>query len=317
MSLPTIRQLEYFVSAAHIGTFSGTAAQHRIAQPSVSEQISLLEQLLETRLFTRTSRGLRLTDAGRQLLPLAEQSLEGVRGLAEWSRRLRSVEAGRVSFGTFSSAHLYLLTEVISEFRSLHPAVQVQTLGLNSSEVATAVREGELEAGLVQLPVDADGLTVSPTVFRDEVVVVSTQSFPGPTIDVRGLAEREVILSEASWAHDDPLRRSLTEREQSAGVQLIPVIEVESLTHSIDLAVAGLGDTLASRGVARAAIEQHGLHWASLEPRYEDHYAFITRTNGSVSPATAEFMRVAHRHLQRLTREMTPPERLEPQQPDL
>src|SRR5690606_20757768 len=121
MALPSVRQLEYFVSAAHIGTFTGTAEQHRIAQPSVSEQIGLLEQTLETRLFTRTSRGLLLTDAGRQLLPLAEQSLESIRAFAEWSRRLRSVEAGRVSFGTFSSAYLYLLTDVIREFRSRHP----------------------------------------------------------------------------------------------------------------------------------------------------------------------------------------------------
>lgn len=304
MALPSIRQLEYFVSAASIGTFSGTAEQHRIAQPSVSEQINLLEQTLEMRLFTRTSRGLLLTDAGRQLLPLAEQALESVRAFAEWSRRLRSVEEGRVSFGIFSSAHLYLLTEVIKEFRALYPHVQVQAHGLNSSEVATAVREGDLEAGLVQLPIDAEGVTVSPTVFRDEVVVVSTTPFPDSTIDISGLAERSLILSEASWAHDDPLRRSLTEREQSTGVKLAPVIEVESLTHSIDLAAAGLGDALTSYNVARSIIERHGLHWVPLSPKYEDHYAFITRTNGSVSPATAEFMRIAHRHLQRIAGEM-------------
>lgn len=304
MALPSIRQLEYFISAAHIGTFSGAAEQHRIAQPSVSEQISLLERTLETRLFTRTPRGLLLTDAGRQLLPIAEQTLESVRGFAESSRRIRAVEAGRVSFGTFSSAHLYLLTDVIRDFRTQHPGVQVHTMGLNSSEVANAVRSGDLEAGLVQLPVDAENLTVTPTVFRDEVVAVSKEPFEVTELDIVQLTERDLILSESSWANDDPLRRTLLERAQSAGVTLNPVIEVEFLTHALEVAAAGLGTTLTSYSVGLSMIKRFDLHWASLNPKYEDHYAFITRTNGSVSPATAEFMRTAHRRLQRLSAEL-------------
>ena len=301
MPLPTIRQLEYFISAAEIGTFAGAAAENHIAQPSLSEQIGNLEQSLEVSLFTRTSRGLQLTDAGKQLLPLAQESLRSVRDFSEWSRRLRSVEEGRVSFGTFSSAHLYLLTDLIREFRDLHPKVRVQIIGLNSSDVAEEVRSGNLEAGLVQLPVDSRELVVSPSVFTDQVVYVSHEEIEGGgPVEVSKLSHRPIILSEASWAKGDPLRVSLFERVQRAGGTLDPAIEVEFQTHALKLAAEGLGDTFVSYHVGRALIEERGLHWAPLSPPYEEHYAFITRKNGAISPATAEFMRIAHRLLQRL-----------------
>lgn len=301
MPLPTIRQLEYFISAAQIGTFAGAAAENHIAQPSLSEQISNLEQSLEVSLFTRTSRGLQLTDAGKQLLPLAQDALESIKDFAEWSRRLRSVEEGRVSFGTFSSAHLYLLTDLIKEFRALHPRVRVHITGLNSSDVAESVRSGTLEAGLVQLPVDARELVVSPPVFTDQVVYVSAAPLPTPgAVDVAQLMHRPLILSESSWALRDPLRASLLERTQRAGTRLEPEIEVEFQTHALRLAAEGLGDTFVSYHVGKALIEQRGLHWAPLSPPHLEHYAFVTKKNGAISPATSEFMRIAHRLMQQL-----------------
>lgn len=301
MALPSTRQLEYFLAASRVGTFAGAAAELHIAQPSLSEQIANLEQNLGMPLFTRTSRGLLLTDAGKQLLPLAEGAIQNVRDFAEWSRRLRSVEEGTVAFGTFSSAHLYLLTDLIGEFRRLRPRVRIRVAGLNSSEVADAVRSGDLEAGLVQLPVDERELAITPTVFSDEAVFVSREPIPeGRSIDIEGAMRRPLILSEASWGMRDPLRVSLFERAQRVGLRLEPIIEVEFQTHALRLATEGLGDTFVSWHVARAQLERGELHWAVLDPPHREHYAFVTRRGGALSPATAEFISVAHRILRRL-----------------
>jgi DNA-binding transcriptional LysR family regulator len=75
-------------------------------------------------------------------------------------------------------------------------------------------------------------------------------------------------------------------------------VEVEFHTHSLELAAEGVGDTLVSYHVGRSLIESRGLTWAPLDPPIIEHYAFITRRNGAISPATAQFMRLAHRILQ-------------------
>jgi len=301
MTLPTIRQLEYFVTAARLGTFAAAALEHRIAQPSLSEQITVLERTLDVRLFTRTSRRVLLTDAGKQLLPLAEKAIADVVEITEFGRRVRTLEEGTVSFGTFNSAHLYLLTDLIREFHALHPGVQIQVTGLNSAEVADSVRSGRIEAGLVQLPIDARELQISRTAFVDQVVYVSREEgrTAGP-IDIETLSRRKLILSEARWSTSDPLRASLLERAQSAGVTLEPIIEVEFQTHALELAAQGVGDSLVSYHVGRAVIADRGLSWTALDPPVEEHYAFITRRRGYISPATAEFMAFARRTLARL-----------------
>lgn len=274
---------------------------HHIAQPSLSEQIAVLERSLGVTLFTRTSRRLLLTDSGKQLLPMAERALSEVREFADWSRRVAAIEEGTVSFGTFNSAHLYLLTDLIREFRQQYPLIRIHVVGLNSSEVADAVRDGRLEAGLVQLPVDARQLNLTPAVLQDQVVYVSRN--PDHTrapVGIATLAERPLILSEARWSNDDPLRVSLTELAQSSGVVIQPIVEVEFQTHALELAAEGVGDSLVSYHVGRKMIAERNLTWAPLDPPIREHYAFVTRTGGTISPATGQFMRLAHSILQRL-----------------
>lgn len=301
MVLPTFRQLEYFATAARLGTFAAAAAEHHIAQPSLSEQITVLERSLHLVLFTRTTRGLLLTEAGRQLLPLAEQAIAEVVGIADLSRRVRAIEEGTVSFGTFNSAHLYLLTDLIREFRAQHPGVRIRVTGLNSAEVADAVRDGRIEAGLVQLPIDDRELALTPSVFVDEAVYVSMdrENTIGP-IDIHALAERRLILSEARWSRDDPLRVSLLGRAQAAGLVVDPIVEVEFQTHALELAAQGIGDTLVSFHVGRSIIARRGLFWAPLDPPVVEHYALVTRRSAAISPATAEFMRLARTILSRI-----------------
>jgi DNA-binding transcriptional LysR family regulator len=298
MPSPTVQQLRYFLSAAQEGTLSAAAVAERIAQPSLSEQIRRLESALGVQLFTRTNRRLQLTEAGRLLLPHAQQAVAGIDELTDVIRQVRNLEGGTVSFGTFNSAHLYLLTELIRDFQAQHPKVKIRVVGLNSSEVADSVRDGDLEAGIVQLPVDDRGLAVSKPVLTDEVVYVSAEpSRLREPVTVELLAERPLILSEARWSNSDPLRISLTARAQQAGVSITPIAEVEFQTHAVELAARGVGDSLVSYFVGQPMFERQTLGWVSLEPRVDEHFAFITRENGALSPATRAFMMLAAEHI--------------------
>jgi DNA-binding transcriptional LysR family regulator len=300
---PTLRQLRYFLRAVETGSFSAAAAAEYVAQPSLSEQIRRLERSIGSQLFTRTHRTLQLTDVGKLIIPLAEKTVRSADDLAAAARDVRTLAGGEVSFGTFSSAHRYLLAALIAEFRALHPHVRVRIVGLNSSEVADSVRSGDLEAGLVQLPIDDRNLAVSKPVLIDEVVFVTADparaAAPKTIVD---LSKCTLILSEAHWRSEDPLRRGLAERAAAAGVQIRPAVEVEFQSAAIELAAHGAGETLASYFTVRSYDGANRVNWASLDPRYEERFVFITRAGGGISPATKRFMQLAARHMEAVHR---------------
>ncbi|MGI3783138.1 MAG: LysR family transcriptional regulator [Janthinobacterium lividum] len=298
---PTLQQLVYFLGAVEHRSFASAAQALYVAQPSLSDQVRRLETSLGVTLFTRTNRQLQLTDAGRMLVPWAEKVLRDVDDLTAAVRDVRELAGGTVSFGTFASAHLYLLPALTAAFGRQHPDVSIRVQGLNSSEVADAVRVGDLEAGLVQLPIDDRGLWVSPPVLTDTVVYVSAD--PASTsrpVDVEQLSRRRLILSEARWTRDDPLRRNLTERAQRAGVTLHASVEVEFQTAAVELAAYGVGDSLVSYLVTQWTGFPRTLHWTHLDPVLEEHFAFVTRPSGALSPATRAFMDLAEQHIRAL-----------------
>lgn len=295
---PTLRQLSYFLSAVEHGSLSAAAAHEHIAQPSLSDQIRRLERELGATLFVRTNRALRLTDVGRLLIPLARSTLRSAELITSTAREATTLTGGTVSFGTFSSAHRYLLTPLITEFHARYPDVQIKITGLNSSEVAQMIRAGELEAGLVQLPVDDHGLSTSEPVLIDTVVYVSADiSHTRVPVTIEQLAKAKLVLSEARWMDDDPLRRSVTERALQAGVQVKPLVEVEIQSAAMELAASGVGDTLVSYLVARSHESANRVSWVPLEPLFEERFAFVTRTGTVLSPATKQFMVMARHHI--------------------
>jgi DNA-binding transcriptional LysR family regulator len=293
----TLQQLRYFLAAADKGSFSAAAESLLMAQPSLSDQIRKLEAELGVALFTRAGRRLVLTEAGRMLRPHAERTLAAADEAVESVKEVRTLTGGTVSFGTFGSAHHYLLGGLVQDFRRRYPDVRVRVVGQNSAEVADAVREGELEAGLVALPIDDGGLEVRPSIREENHYVSASPQRVAQPKTIEDLAAAPLILYDARWGPVDPMRRQLAERAQRAGVRLEPEIEVEYLTAALDLAARRLGDTIADPSVLVTRGYARTLSSVSLDPPLYDTYAFITRRNAHLSPATRAFMELAEKRV--------------------
>jgi DNA-binding transcriptional LysR family regulator len=293
----TLQQLRYFLAAAEHGSFSAAAEDLLLAQPSLSDQIRRLEAELGVALFVRAGRRLVLTDAGRTLRPHAEATLREAEEAAESVKQVRTLAGGTVSFGTFGSAHHSLLGGLVEDFRRAHPDVRVRVVGQNSVEVADAVREGRLEAGLIALPVDDSALEVRPALREENHYVSADPARVRRPKTIEELAAAPLILYDARWGPVDPLRRLLTERAQRAGVRLEPEIEVEYLTAALDLAARGLGDTISVPSVLETRGYAEVLHSVPLDPPLYDSFAFITRRRARLSPATRAFLQLAERRV--------------------
>jgi DNA-binding transcriptional LysR family regulator len=312
----TLQQLEYFLAAYRRGSFSAAAEELHMAQPSLSEQVRRLEAELGVELFARAGRGLTPTEAGETLRPHAERTLAAAEAARESVVAVRELRGGIATFGTWGTARYYPGTEIVAAFRRRHPDVRVRMIGQNSFEVVEAVRRGDIEAGMVALPIDDRGLDVQP-VMRDEVVYASADArrLRRP-MTIAALAEAPLILSDASWGTDDPTRRHLAQLAQQAGVTIEPQIDVEDVEAAMELAAGGLGDTIVARGMLLALGRRvpRRLGWVPFaEPLY-DQFAFISRRGARLSPASREFLRLARERLESLaeTLETRPPRRRKP-----
>jgi len=293
----TLQQLRYFLAAVEHGSFSAAAEELLMAQPSLSDQIRRLEAELGVALFARAGRRLELTEAGRMLRPHAERTLAAAEDALESVKAVRTLTGGTASFGTFGSAHHYLLGGLVQDFRRRYPDVRVRVIGQNSVEVADAVREGRLEAGLVALPVDDRGLEVRPSISEEiHYVSASPQRLAQP-MTIAAIAAATLILYDVRWGAVDPMRRQLNERAQRAGVRIEPEIEVEYMTAALDLAARRLGDTIASPSVLVTRGFSRRLSSVSLDPPLYDTYAFVTRRGAHLSPATRAFLELAERRV--------------------
>jgi DNA-binding transcriptional LysR family regulator len=312
----TLQQLEYFLAAYRHGSFSGAAQELHMAQPSLSEQVRRLEGELGVALFARAGRGLTPTEAGETLRPHAEATLAAAEAARESVVDVRELRGGIATFGTWGTARYYPGTDIVAAFRRRHPEVRVRLIGQNSFEVVEAVRRGDIETGMVALPIDDRGLDVEP-IMRDEIVYASIEPARlRRPMTVAALAQAPLILSDASWGTDDPTRRQLAQLAQRAGVTIEPQIDVEDIEAAIELAARGLGDTLVARGMLLALGRRvpRRLGWVPFAEPIYDQFAFISRRGARLSPASREFLRLAQERLATLaeTLETKPPRRRRP-----
>ncbi|MFB8419759.1 LysR family transcriptional regulator [Streptomyces albidoflavus] len=296
----TLNQLKAFVEAQRLGSFTAAARALDIAQASASELVRRLEAELDAELFVRGSRTLTLTAAGQELLPYAQEAVAAADSGARAVHSLGSLGGGTATFGVLRNADYYLLANLVQMFHARYPAVRVRLVGQNSAETASAVAAGDLEAGLVVLPIDDEGLAVTP-LMRDEVRYVSAdEERTREPVTIEAFAAAPLVLYDAHYGWKDPTRRQLAERAQLAGVGIDPLIELEHVEAALKLAAAGVGDTIASRAVIASPTFPAGLRTAPFaEPLY-DTIALVRRRGHPLSRATRELARLAEDTLREL-----------------
>ncbi|MBG6219088.1 DNA-binding transcriptional LysR family regulator [Arthrobacter sp. CAN_A6] len=289
----TLTQLRAFLLAATLESFTAAATALGTTQPTVSELVRKLEAENGLQLFVRGGRHLVLTSAGRELLPWARRVVDGADGAEQSLNAFRGMTGGVASVGVLRNAPYYFLSDLAVRFHAERPGVRTRLIGQNSVEVAEGVRSGELEAGLVVLPIVDHGLAVTP-ILRDEVLWATTDAARTVhPMTVESITEAPLILYDAHYGWEDPTRRQLAERAQLAGVRLEPMIEVENVESALALVARGVGDTIVSRAIAVNAVFPPEVFTVPFADPFYETIAVITREDAALSPVTSELLRLA------------------------
>src|SRR2546427_6381615 len=165
-----LHQLRYFVAVAELRHFTRAAQNLRIAQPSVSRAIRVLEEDLGTPLFHRMKGNVGLTSAGEVLLPWARRVLADVDGAALEVRELADLRRGRLAVGATPSLTTTLLPPALARFHAAFPGVELVLHEAGSRDLVRELEQGALDIALVILPLRHETLETTP-LLREELVV--------------------------------------------------------------------------------------------------------------------------------------------------
>lgn len=303
----SLRQLRIFLTTYELGSLTAAAEELGYAQPSISEQVRLLERSLGVSLFHRVGRGVVPTEAGEELRTHAERTLRAADDAERAVRAVHELESGTVRFGLFGGARLYFGAQIVVDLLELHPGVRVEIIGQNSIEVMDRLRRGRIEAALIASDVVGDDLAVVP-VARDEIVYASADPEHTRTpVTASRLVDAELALSETTWRATDATRQTLRQMIRGEGRNPQARIEVEDMEIAVELMGRGLADTVLSRGVADRLLPRLAPNatWVSLRPKQYQTFSIVHRRGAHPSPAARVMIELATRRIQEIAEPIT------------
>lgn len=267
-------------------SFLRAAEQLNLSQPALSRRVQKLEALVGTPLLERTTRSVRLTPAGQEVVPLLRRLLEEIDSSLLGMMALGERRAGRLTVASIPSATVRFLPDILERFGQEYRNVRVRVLDLSATECAEAVRTGEAEFA-ISLPIASDGDLVFEPLIDDPYGLVCRRDDPLAEIadpgwtDLAGLRLVTVHMGSGN-------RTALDAGLARAGIELRWFYEVTRLTSALALVQAGLGPSVLPR-LACEGPEARDLVWRPLKG------AEVVRTIGVLRRASATLSPTASR----------------------
>ncbi len=284
-------ELQVFLSVATEHSFSRAAERLHRTQPAVSQAIKRLEEELDERLFDRSSKGGRLTEAGELLFDYA-QRLTRLKTEAESAvRELQELRRGRVLVGANEGA-VHVLLPVVERFREEHPHAQVEVRRVSARQISREVLTRALDFGVLTFQPRERGLrTVS--LGEDELVMLMHPKHPlakRAQISMEEFGRQTVIAhNEASPARERVLRL-YEQRHTSINIQ-IGLPSLDGIKRAVEM---GLGVALLPKRCALAEISRGQLAAVKVPPlRLARQVRLIYRRAGEMSHAAEAFLDAA------------------------
>lgn len=291
-----LQQLAYVVALADVGRFTDAAASLGVAQPTLSQQVKVLERELGTPLFDRTRSGVVLTQAGEVLLPYARRILSDTDTARRQVRELAGLRRGRLRLGATPSLCAGLLGGALAVFRREHPDVELHVHEGGSQDLTRLLVAGDLDLALV---VSGDGgqdptLTSTP-LLREDLVVVSAADQPPPgdgsSLRVRDLADVPLVMFRQGYE----LREVTLAACAAAGFRPRLAVEGGEMDAVLRFVEAGLGLAVVPSTVVPG---RPGLRSTPLvEPRLRRTVSLAGRRGIALPPSSIAFRRTLTDHL--------------------
>ncbi len=231
--------LKAFVTVAELGSFVRTAETLNLSQPALSRRIQKLEKSLGAPLLERSTRHVRLTMVGRDLLPKVRHFIDDFESSVLGIGDLGARSSGIVSIAAVPSAAFYFLPQAIARFSSRYPRIRVRILDIGANEGLEAVARGEVDFGVNFIGASHSDIEFTKLV-DDPFMLACRHDHPLASrkrVSWAELGSERVITVGRNSGNRAIMDNALAQH----GLQLSWSYEVAHLSSSLGLIEAGLG----------------------------------------------------------------------------
>lgn len=272
-----LKQLEYFVRVAELGSFTRAAHALDVAQPALSRQIRQLEVELRQHLLLRNGRGAVPTEAGKVLLAHARGILHQVARAREELGRLRGALAGRVAIGLPPSLARLLAVPLTRAFRQALPQATLSISEGLSAALLEQLQQGHLDLALLYNPTPVPEVSYTP-LFEETLVLVQVRppglaEDPPLPIALADVARLPLIIP----SRPNAIRMQVESAMAAIGVRPQIALEIDGVAAILELVADGMG---------HAVLSPHAVtHWVRpsalcvrpiVDPTLRTHVALAT-----------------------------------------
>jgi DNA-binding transcriptional LysR family regulator len=280
--------LEYykvFYYVAQLQSITLAAEKLCISQPAVSQAVRQLEKSLDSQLFLRTSKGVRLTREGEFFYGYVKSGLENIWHGESMLNRLKDLDTGEVRIGASDMTLQFYLLPYLEKFHELYPGIKVSVSNGPTPETLRYLYEGKIDFGVVSTPFEAKSEVSRTDVKEIRNVFVAGDKFhylKDQELDYHILKELPCIFLEKNTS----TRTFMDEYLAAHGIVVEPEFELSTSDMIVQFAMRNLGIGCVMSEFAQMELEKENL----VELKFQDempkrHFTIVTDSKTPVSPA--------------------------------
>lgn len=252
-----------FKAVAENSSFTVAGRRLYVAQSAISRKIRLLEEELGEKLFKRVNKRIFLTSAGDTMLRYTDRIFQEIRNAALEISDLSEMKRGTLRIGSGMTACMYLLPPVIEDFQAKFPNIDIQVVTSTAEKLIPQIRDGQIDLGVLTLPVVAPDLEVTPFTKEEMVLVASPKNrllAKRRTLRAAELGEYPMI----AFSRGTSTRALIDQYLERIGVTPVIAMESESVVTIKPLVRINLGVSLLPLRSVLAESSRGELHYLRI-----------------------------------------------------
>ncbi|MFC3883505.1 LysR family transcriptional regulator [Bacillus songklensis] len=234
-----LRLLEYFVAVCEELHFTKAAEKLHISQPTLSQQIRILESNLGTPLFQRIGKKVYITQAGQILFQHTQRIFFELNQVRNEINELKDLQRGKITIGCSGN---YLLLSSIISFHERYPGIELSVIDTTTEETIEKILNNQFDMGIVFLPIKENQLE-SRRLFCTELslAVSAEHEFANaPFIKLENLQSIPIFLLQKKYL----IRQDIDNYCRESGFTLKPIVELSDMQSLLQMTLLNKGVTI-------------------------------------------------------------------------